>query len=58
MSVEIFKIDTLKIKLVLDDLKMRDVSGNLTSNLPGNNIEFKPSMIDTELGKEIYFTKD
>ena len=54
MYVKIFKIDTLKIKLVIDDLKI-DKSNE---NLKDNNIAFKPSMIDKELGKELYFTKD
>ena len=54
MSVKVFKIDTLKIKLVIDDLKIDKGDEKLT----GNNIDFKPSMIDKELGKDLYFTKD
>ena len=54
MSVKIFKIDTLKIKLAIDDLKIYKSD----DKLKGNNIDFKPSMIDKELGKELYFTRD
>ena len=54
MSVKVFKIDTLKIKLVIDDLKID--KGD--EKLKDNNIDFKPSMIDKELGKDLYFTKD
>lgn len=54
MSVKIFKIDTLKIKLVLDDLKIDKDD----EKIKDNNIDFKPSMIDKELGKELYFTRD
>ena len=54
MSVKVFKIDTLKIKLVIDDLKID--KGD--EKLKDNNIDFKPSMIDKELGTDLYFTKD
>ena len=52
MSVEIYKLDKLELKLIMDDIKLE---GN--QKLKGKEIKFKPSMIDSELGSDIYFTR-
>ena len=44
MSVEIYKLDKLELKLIMDDIKLE---GN--QKLKGKEIKFKPSMIDSEL---------
>lgn len=49
-----YKLDQLRIKLVLDDVKV-EVGNNKTQNDP-NPFLFKPKMVDSSLNDIIYFT--
>ncbi len=56
-SIKISKVDRLDINMSIDDLEMDEVEGTNNEDFKIGTT-FKPSMIDTKLGKFIYFKKN
>ena len=55
--IKISKVDRLDINMSIDDLEMDEVEGTNNEDFKIGTT-FKPSMIDTKLGKFIYFKKN